>query len=54
MLNVLEIKPERSDADGVDMSRGGTGNMVVEGCRGWTYGIKEEDGVKEEDAEERE
>lgn len=30
--DVLEIKPERSNIDGVDMSRGGTGNMLVEGC----------------------
>lgn len=28
MLEVLEIRPERSSADGVDMSRGGTGRML--------------------------
>lgn len=39
MLEVLEIKWRRWNVDGVDMSRGGTGNMLVEECSGWSYRI---------------
>lgn len=59
MLDVLEIKPERSDVDGVDMSRETTGNMFTEECRGWTYTnpkmlLKRTWNEQEKDTEKRE
>lgn len=32
MLDVLEAKPERPDGDGLNMFRGGTLNVSIEGC----------------------
>lgn len=56
MLGVLEIKPERSDFDGVDMSRGKTGNIQEDDIQKSQDDIKEDMkrvGVREKNIEEK-
>lgn len=68
MLNIVEIKPERPDWDGLDMDGGEPVNISAGGCRGWSPAGRKQRGdlwtwrkrarmklvgVREEEAEER-
>lgn len=42
MLDVLEMKPQRPDWDDLDVSRGGTVDIWVEGCWVWSWQAREQ------------